>query len=126
MLICAEKAVLRSGKNPVILRKQGMFAAGWGVAYSVCTFCVQHGHLCLYRRARERRYLRDGRASAGTPHEGLYRQMEGEKMSMEGKYLAARLGVDYLWAWQGDAALFEKDGRIGLVDRTGNVLAPPE
>lgn len=32
---------------------------------------------------------------------------------------------DYQWAWQGEVAYVEKDGKIGLIDRSGNTLISP-
>ncbi len=39
--------------------------------------------------------------------------------------LIPRMPEGTLYAWQGDAAFFERDGRIGLVNRRGEVLLEP-
>lgn len=33
-------------------------------------------------------------------------------------------GISYQWAYQGNVALFEKNGKIGLIDKEGHILLP--
>ena len=47
-------------------------------------------------------------------------------LSCAGGAAQAMVALDYIWAYQGDVAFFEEDGKIGLLERSGYTLHAAE